>query len=159
VPTGKPRLAQDPLAGSRSAAGNPAELPIDAGRQGYLGRRAQDRARHLSDRGNAETRLEGIFARRMAQNDEDFLDHIRQTAGTTYHPTSTCMMGQHERAVVDAALRVRGVEGLRVIDASIMPTVVSGNTNAATIMIAEKGADMILAAAKDTSSTASARAA
>ena len=95
----------------------------------------------------------------VAQNDEDFLDHIRQTAGTTYHPTSTCMMGQHERAVVDAALRVRGVEGLRVIDASIMPTVVSGNTNAATIMIAEKGADMILAAAKDTSSTASARAA
>jgi choline dehydrogenase len=95
----------------------------------------------------------------VAQNDEDFLDHIRQTAGTTYHPTSTCTMGQHERAVVDAALRVRGVEGLRVIDASIMPTVVSGNTNAATMMIAEKGADMILAAAKDTSSTASARAA
>ena len=94
-----------------------------------------------------------------AQSDEDFLDHIRQTAGTTYHPTSTCMMGQHERAVVDTDLRVRGVDGLRVIDASIMPTVVSGNTNAATIMIAEKGADMILAAAKDTSSIASARAA
>jgi choline dehydrogenase len=94
-----------------------------------------------------------------AQSDEDFLDHIRQTAGTTYHPTSTCMMGAHERAVVDTDLRVRGVEGLRVIDASIMPTVVSGNTNAATIMIAEKGADMILAAAKGTSSAASARAA
>jgi choline dehydrogenase len=94
-----------------------------------------------------------------AQSDEDFLDHIRQTAGTTYHPTSTCMMGPRENAVVNTALRVHGVEGLRVIDASIMPTVVSGNTNAATIMIAEKGADMILAAAKDTSSTASARAA
>src|SRR5271154_2438448 len=84
------------------------------------------------------------------ERDEDFLDHIRRTAGTTYHPTSTCMMGQHERAVVDTALRVRGVEGLRVIDASIMPTVVSGNTNAATIMIAEKGADMILNEARST---------
>jgi choline dehydrogenase len=94
-----------------------------------------------------------------AQSDEDFLDHIRLTAGTTYHPTSTCMMGQYERAVVDTELRVRGAEGLRVIDASIMPTVVSGNTNAATIMIAEKGADMILAAAKDTSPTVSAKAA
>jgi choline dehydrogenase len=79
-----------------------------------------------------------------AESDEDFLNHIRQTAGTTYHPTSTCMMGPHERAVVDTELRVRGVGGLRVIDASIMPAVVSGNTNAATIMIAEKGAEMIL---------------
>jgi choline dehydrogenase len=79
-----------------------------------------------------------------AQSDEDFLDHIRQTAGTTYHPTSTCMMGPHERGVVDSELRVHGIEALRVIDASIMPTVVSGNTNAATIMIAEKGAEMIL---------------
>jgi choline dehydrogenase len=84
----------------------------------------------------------------VARSDEDLLEHIRQTAGTTYHPTSTCMMGQHERAVVDSELRVRGVEGLRVIDASIMPTVVSGNTNAATIMIAEKGADVILAEAR-----------
>jgi choline dehydrogenase len=94
-----------------------------------------------------------------AQSDEDFLDHIRQTAGTTYHPTSTCMMGPRENAVVDTALRVHGVEGLRVIDASIMPTVVSGNTNAATIMIAEKGADMILAEARSTGSAATAKAA
>ena len=94
-----------------------------------------------------------------AETDEHWLDHIRETAGTTYHPTSTCMMGMNERAVVDAELRVHGIEGLRVIDASIMPSVVSGNTNAATIMIAEKGADMILAAEKNTSSAVSARAA
>src|SRR5271155_4636436 len=95
---------------------------------------------------------------RAAQKDEDFLDHIRQTAGTTYHPTSTCMMGPRENAAVDTALRVHGVEGLRVIDASIMPTVVSGNTNAATIMIAEKGADMILDEARSTAPAARAKA-
>jgi choline dehydrogenase-like flavoprotein len=94
-----------------------------------------------------------------AQSDEDFLDHIRQTAGTTYHPTSTCMMGPHERAVVDTQLRVHGLGGVRVIDASIMPTVVSGNTNAATIMIGEKGAEMILEATRALASVSSAKAA
>ena len=72
------------------------------------------------------------------------MEHTRATAGTTFHQTSTCMMGPQANAVVDTALRVKGTEGLRVIDASIMPTVVSGNTNATAIMIAEKGADMIL---------------
>ena len=62
VPAGKPRLAADPLARSRNAAGDPAQLPVDAGRQGHLGRRAQDRARHLPDRGDAEMRLRGILA-------------------------------------------------------------------------------------------------
>jgi choline dehydrogenase len=89
------------------------------------------------------------------ESEEQWLAHIANTAGTTYHPTSTCMMGPHEKAVVDAELRVHGIAGLRVIDASIMPAVVSGNTNAATIMIAEKGADMIRAAAR-TASTAKA---
>jgi choline dehydrogenase len=93
-----------------------------------------------------------------AGTDEDWLDHIRQTAGTTYHPAGTCMMGTHEKAVVDTALCVHDVEGLRVIDASIMPTV-SGNTNAATIMIAEKGAEMILSAARDAGATGRAKAA
>ncbi len=82
------------------------------------------------------------------QSDAQWLEHIARTAGTTFHPTSTCMMGGPERGVVDTELRVHGVEGLRVVDASVMPTVVSGNTNATVIMIAEKAADLILAAAR-----------
>ena len=74
--------------------------------------------------------------------------HRQHGRYTTYHLTSTWMMGPHERAVVDSALRVHGTAGLRVIEASIMPAVVSGNTNAATIMIAEKSADMVRAAAR-----------
>jgi choline dehydrogenase len=80
----------------------------------------------------------------QATTDADLLEHVRATAGTTFHQTSTCMMGPGPMAVVDTELRVKGTQGLRVIDAAIMPTVVSGNTNATVIMIAEKGADMIL---------------
>jgi choline dehydrogenase len=90
---------------------------------------------------------EEIYPGPKAQTDEQLLEHVRATAGTTFHQTSTCMMGPGPKSVVDTDLKVKGMQGLRVIDASIMPTVVSGNTNATVIMIAEKGADMILRAA------------
>ena len=78
-----------------------------------------------------------------AQTDEEIAEHVRETCHTVYHPVGTCKMGDDEDAVVDDELRVHGVEGLRVVDASIMPTISGGNTNAPTIAIAEKAADLI----------------
>ncbi|MCB1516501.1 MAG: GMC family oxidoreductase N-terminal domain-containing protein [Hyphomicrobiaceae bacterium] len=80
------------------------------------------------------------------QTDEDYFNYACANAKTDHHPAGTCRMGADDNAVVDLELRFRGIDGLRIVDASIMPTLVSSNTNATAIMIGEKGADMIRAA-------------
>ncbi|MNF92364.1 Alcohol dehydrogenase [acceptor] [compost metagenome] len=76
-------------------------------------------------------------------SDEQLIEVLRRRTDSIYHPVGTCRMGQDENAVVDSQLRVHGIQGLRVVDASIMPTLVGGNTNAASIMIAERTAQWI----------------
>lgn len=97
----------------------------------------------------AQPVLAGLVAHEIApgataETDEALLQHARDQGTTLYHPVGTCAMGRTADAVVDPALRVHGVAGLRVIDASVMPRIISGNTNAPTIMIAEKGSDLVL---------------
>jgi choline dehydrogenase len=87
--------------------------------------------------------LEAPWRLGATPSDDDLIEHVRDHTQTLYHPTSTCAMGTGEDAVVDPDLRVRGVTGLRVVDASVFPAVPRGNTNAPTIMLAEKAADLI----------------
>ena len=118
---------------------------------------------YLAEREDVETLVEGVKRSREiaaqgplseyvedevwpgedAQSDEAIAEHVREKCHTVYHPVGTCKMGDDEAAVVDDRLRVHGVEGLRVADASVMPTLVGGNTNAPTIAIAERAADLI----------------
>jgi choline dehydrogenase len=121
------------------------------------------RANYLSTEADVRTMIEGVrLARRLAhakpfdpfrgaelhpgpdaQSDDDLVEFLRNELETLYHPVGTCKMGNDSLAVVDARLRVHGIERLRVVDASIMPYVPAGNTNAPVIMIAERAADMI----------------
>lgn len=78
------------------------------------------------------------------ESDEQIRAVLRARTDTAYHPIGTCRMGSDENAVVDPQLRVRGLDRLRIVDASVMPTLIGGNTNAPTIMIAEKAVDLIL---------------
>ena len=86
---------------------------------------------------------EEFEASRGAVGDEDIASFVRKNAETIYHPVGTCKMGNDDLAVVDERLRVHGLDSLRIVDASVMPTLIGGNTNAPTIMIAEKASEMI----------------
>lgn len=97
---------------------------------------------------NSQTAFSDLWDTEMVpgksiETDEQIIDAIRKGGGTVFHPVGTCRMGSDERSVVDPELRVRGVDGLRVIDASVMPTITSANTNAPTLMIGQKGAAMM----------------
>ncbi len=104
--------------------------------------------RILSAKAFDEYRGEEIHPGSDCQSDEQIIEKVKEKVGLVYHPVGTCKMGIDRMAVVDPQLRVHGLEGLRVVDASIMPRLISGNTNAPTIAIAEKAADLILEAAE-----------
>jgi choline dehydrogenase len=102
----------------------------------------------ITQQGPVADLIDSPFGVSSTPSDDELVEHVRTYTQTTFHPTSTCAMGGDgvEDAVVDPALRVRGVAGLRVVDASVMPAVPRGNTNAPTIMVAEKAADLIRSA-------------
>ena len=134
----------DPLA----RAGDAAQLPFDRGGPALRGRGRQVRAPARRDRAMRPYVGEEYRPGAAATSDADLLEFAREYGATIFHPSGTCKMGSDALAVVDDRLRVHGVAGLRVVDCSIMPTLVSGNTNAPVVMIAEKASDLILADAR-----------
>jgi choline dehydrogenase-like flavoprotein len=84
-----------------------------------------------------------VFPERRIDTDAEYTDFIRRKAETIYHPVGTCRMGNDDHAVVNSELCVRGIDGLRVVDASVMPTLPTGNTNAPTIMLAERASALL----------------
>ncbi|MBL8581018.1 MAG: choline dehydrogenase [Rhizobiaceae bacterium] len=107
-------------------------------------------ARHIAEQPSMRPFIEAeFFPGPNCQTDDQIDEHIRKTSITVHHPAGTCRMGADEASVVDPQLRLRGVEGLRIVDASVMPDLVCGNINAAVIMIAERAADFIRAKATD----------
>jgi choline dehydrogenase len=95
----------------------------------------------------AEWTAEELYPGPSVRTGAELRDYVRRTVVSYHHQVGTCRMGSDDRAVVDPELRVHGVDGLRVADASVMPFITSGNTNAPTLMIGEKAADLLLAAA------------
>ncbi len=178
-PDERPLMTPDPYPGFLNGVGQ-----LRPKSRGYLQINSSDPFQapkivpnYLSEREDVVEMLEGVrLLREMAKtpalsaiienemtpgldinSDDDLIDDIRQRSTTVFHPTSTCMMGpQLETAVVDSSCRVYGVGNLRVVDASIFPTVISGNTNAPVIMVAEKAADIILSQARQVTSEAEA---
>jgi choline dehydrogenase len=130
---------------------NPADAPaiqpnyLSTERDRTTLREAFKAMRHVMTRPALARHSSGeIWPGPQVETDEQLDAFVRSAASTVYHPVGSCRMGADEKSVVDEELRVRGVEGLRVIDASVMPTLVGGNTNAPTVMIAEKASDRIL---------------
>ena len=128
---------------------NPRYLSEEADRRAIIGGLCLARRLFAAPPLQRFVREETLPGPQQVQTYDELLDYARRYGGTCYHASCTCLMGSHPMSVVDSKLRVHGIEGLRVIDASVMPAVTSTNTNtnAPTIMIAEKAAAMIKGAA------------